>query len=77
MHGQMHLYPLLGHKPYHVSVQETLGWEHSILMLLLWSDGTQLDAAGRSKAQSVMAAWGKPSPTHKASYVVGPAGVNS
>jgi len=35
-----------------------LGWDHPILMLMMWSDGTHLDSAGRNKAQIVMAAWG-------------------
>jgi len=36
-----------------------LGRDHPTLMVMMWSDGTHLDSAGRNKAQVVMAAWGK------------------
>ena len=40
-------------------VQDKFGWDRPILMLMLWTDGTHLDAAGRHKVEVVMACWGK------------------
>ena len=40
-------------------VQDKFGWDRPILMLMLWSDGTHLDAARRHKVEVVMACWGK------------------